>query len=297
MAEMISAAESTPSPTPSRRLPPGIYDGQLIASDGTDYQLVSLSIEPAAAMRLVKEGAAVAFDECACGGTCGFIWASHDERVSLAQKPPVLRSHQGLDGMLSLWQSEAGRRTVLAQGSVTWAQSRQRRSSCRTCRALLAHERSCSLMKDQELREAARRSRKSRTLSAESRGSPAKIVGTSSTGGGWSPTRSRAEPHVERAGTVMDPRYAVTSPSRRVTQTTRGVAPIGHPAPVRTIVDVVLGNFDEVWATGGHPYLVFPTAFDELVRITGGTPADVGALPPHRVFIQRSHPRRSRRTP
>ena len=56
-----------------------------------------------------------------------------------------------------------------------------------------------------------------------------------------------------------------------------GVAPIGHPAPLRTIVDIDLGQFDEVWAAGGHPHYVFPTSFDELVRITGGTPADVGA--------------------
>ncbi len=55
-----------------------------------------------------------------------------------------------------------------------------------------------------------------------------------------------------------------------------GVAPIGHPAPLRTIVDIDLANFDEVWAAGGHPHYVFPTSFDELVRITGGTPADVG---------------------
>ena len=56
-----------------------------------------------------------------------------------------------------------------------------------------------------------------------------------------------------------------------------GVAPIGHPAPLRTIVDIDLANFDEVWAAGGHPHYVFPTSFDELVRITGGTPAGVGA--------------------
>jgi hypothetical protein len=121
MAEMMAAAESSPARAPIRRLPPGIHDGQLITADGTVHQLVSPSIEPAEAMRLVKEGAAVAFDECACGGTCGFIWASHDERLSLAQKPPVLRSHKGLDGMLSLWQSEAGQRIVLAQGPLTWA--------------------------------------------------------------------------------------------------------------------------------------------------------------------------------
>ncbi len=32
-----------------------------------------------------------------------------------------------------------------------------------------------------------------------------------------------------------------------------------------------------VWAAAGHPHSVFPTTYAELVRITGGTPADVGA--------------------
>lgn len=55
-----------------------------------------------------------------------------------------------------------------------------------------------------------------------------------------------------------------------------GVAPVGHPAPLRTIVDTHLGTWDVVWAAGGHPHYVFPTSFDELVRITGGEPLDVG---------------------
>ena len=55
-----------------------------------------------------------------------------------------------------------------------------------------------------------------------------------------------------------------------------GVAPVGHPAPLRTIVDTALGNWDGVWAAGGHPHYVFPTSFEELVRITGGEPMDVG---------------------
>jgi prolyl-tRNA editing enzyme YbaK/EbsC (Cys-tRNA(Pro) deacylase) len=54
-----------------------------------------------------------------------------------------------------------------------------------------------------------------------------------------------------------------------------GVAPVGHPAPVRTFVDVDLAAFDEVWAAAGHAKTVFPTTFDELVRITGGTPTPV----------------------
>ncbi|WP_405084580.1 YbaK/EbsC family protein [Microbispora sp. NBC_01389] len=55
-----------------------------------------------------------------------------------------------------------------------------------------------------------------------------------------------------------------------------GVAPVGHPAPVRTLVDTWLGKHEVVWAAAGHPHSVFPTSFDELVRITGGTPAEVG---------------------
>jgi prolyl-tRNA editing enzyme YbaK/EbsC (Cys-tRNA(Pro) deacylase) len=55
-----------------------------------------------------------------------------------------------------------------------------------------------------------------------------------------------------------------------------GVAPVGHPSPVRTIVDTHLATWEVVWAAGGHPHYVFPTSFDQLVRITGGDPLDVG---------------------
>lgn len=56
-----------------------------------------------------------------------------------------------------------------------------------------------------------------------------------------------------------------------------GVAPVGHPEPLRTIVDVALAQYDVVWAAGGHPHYVFPTSYDELLRITGGEAAEVGA--------------------
>ena len=55
-----------------------------------------------------------------------------------------------------------------------------------------------------------------------------------------------------------------------------GVAPVGHPRPVRTVVDTWLEKYDVVWAAGGHSRAVFPTTFAELVRVTGGTPAEVG---------------------
>jgi prolyl-tRNA editing enzyme YbaK/EbsC (Cys-tRNA(Pro) deacylase) len=54
-----------------------------------------------------------------------------------------------------------------------------------------------------------------------------------------------------------------------------GVAPVGHPEPVRTLVDTALEQYDEVWAAGGIPHAVFPTTYGELLRITGGTPVAV----------------------
>jgi prolyl-tRNA editing enzyme YbaK/EbsC (Cys-tRNA(Pro) deacylase) len=64
---------------------------------------------------------------------------------------------------------------------------------------------------------------------------------------------------------------------RRATgQSIGGVAPVGHPSPLRTLVDRRLEPHEVVWAAGGHSRTVFPTSFGELVRITGGTPADVG---------------------
>ena len=56
-----------------------------------------------------------------------------------------------------------------------------------------------------------------------------------------------------------------------------GVAPVGHPEPLRTLVDTWLEPYGVVWAAAGHVHTVFPTSFAELVRITGGTPAAVSA--------------------
>jgi len=55
-----------------------------------------------------------------------------------------------------------------------------------------------------------------------------------------------------------------------------GVGPVGHPAPIRTLIDNWLARHEVVWAAAGHPHTVFPTSFGELLRITAGTAADVG---------------------
>lgn len=49
-----------------------------------------------------------------------------------------------------------------------------------------------------------------------------------------------------------------------------GVAPTGHPAPLKTLVDEDLARYPQIWAAGGTPHTVFPMTFDELVRLTGG---------------------------
>jgi prolyl-tRNA editing enzyme YbaK/EbsC (Cys-tRNA(Pro) deacylase) len=54
-----------------------------------------------------------------------------------------------------------------------------------------------------------------------------------------------------------------------------GVAPVAHPAPLRTVVDLALRAYSQVWAAGGIPHAVFPTRFDELVALTRGLPADI----------------------
>jgi prolyl-tRNA editing enzyme YbaK/EbsC (Cys-tRNA(Pro) deacylase) len=58
-----------------------------------------------------------------------------------------------------------------------------------------------------------------------------------------------------------------------------GVAPIGHPIPIGTLVDIELARYERVWAAAGHPSAVFPTTYEELLRLTAGTAAEVGAGP------------------
>jgi prolyl-tRNA editing enzyme YbaK/EbsC (Cys-tRNA(Pro) deacylase) len=74
------------------------------------------------------------------------------------------------------------------------------------------------------------------------------------------------------------PRIARADPGfvrQHTGQVIGGVAPIGHPAPIGTLVDVELARYEQVWAAAGHPAAVFPTTFDELLRLTDGTAAEV----------------------
>jgi prolyl-tRNA editing enzyme YbaK/EbsC (Cys-tRNA(Pro) deacylase) len=54
-----------------------------------------------------------------------------------------------------------------------------------------------------------------------------------------------------------------------------GVAPVGHPAPLRTVVDTDLAAHRVVWAGGGDHLTMFATSYEELLRLTDGTAAAV----------------------
>lgn len=71
---------------------------------------------------------------------------------------------------------------------------------------------------------------------------------------GWAPLQ-RAAPEQVRAATG---------------QAIGGVAPLGHPEPLPTAVDESLAEHPVVWAAAGTPRTVFPTSYEELLRITAG---------------------------
>jgi prolyl-tRNA editing enzyme YbaK/EbsC (Cys-tRNA(Pro) deacylase) len=53
------------------------------------------------------------------------------------------------------------------------------------------------------------------------------------------------------------------------------VAPVGHPAPLSTWIDVDLEQFPEIWAAGGTPDSIVGLTYLGLVTATGGTPTRV----------------------
>ena len=54
-----------------------------------------------------------------------------------------------------------------------------------------------------------------------------------------------------------------------------GVAPVGHPAPLRTVVDTDLAAFPVLWAGGGDHHTMVAVTYEDLLRLTGGEAAPV----------------------
>jgi prolyl-tRNA editing enzyme YbaK/EbsC (Cys-tRNA(Pro) deacylase) len=54
-----------------------------------------------------------------------------------------------------------------------------------------------------------------------------------------------------------------------------GVAPVGHPQPLRTLIDAALSRHRELWAAAGTPRTVFPVSPEVLARLTGAAEAEL----------------------
>jgi prolyl-tRNA editing enzyme YbaK/EbsC (Cys-tRNA(Pro) deacylase) len=54
-----------------------------------------------------------------------------------------------------------------------------------------------------------------------------------------------------------------------------GVPPVGHAEKLETYIDRDLLQYDQTWAAAGTPHAVFSLTPDDLVRMTGGTVAEI----------------------
>jgi prolyl-tRNA editing enzyme YbaK/EbsC (Cys-tRNA(Pro) deacylase) len=48
-----------------------------------------------------------------------------------------------------------------------------------------------------------------------------------------------------------------------------GVAPLGHPAKIRTVLDTSLADHPLLWAGAGDHYSMFSISYEDLRRVTG----------------------------
>ncbi|WP_432485189.1 aminoacyl-tRNA deacylase [Kineococcus esterisolvens] len=63
---------------------------------------------------------------------------------------------------------------------------------------------------------------------------------------------------------------------RRTGSVLGSTSPVGLADPLPTYVDVTLAVHPVVWVPAGHPRAVFPTRYDELLRLAGAHPVETG---------------------
>lgn len=67
-------------------------------------------------------------------------------------------------------------------------------------------------------------------------------------------------------------RLASAERVRSVTgQAIGGVAPTGHPEPIRTVIDETLQQHSTIWSAAGTPHTVMALKFTDLITLTNGT--------------------------
>ncbi|WP_337059641.1 aminoacyl-tRNA deacylase [Kineococcus sp. G2] len=63
---------------------------------------------------------------------------------------------------------------------------------------------------------------------------------------------------------------------RRTGSPPGSTSPVGLAEPLPTCVDVTLAVHPVVWVPAGHPRAVFPTRYDELLRLAAAHPVELG---------------------
>ena len=54
-----------------------------------------------------------------------------------------------------------------------------------------------------------------------------------------------------------------------------GVSPIAHLEKVKTLIDLSLSRFDNVYAAAGHPNSIFKITYKQLIKLTQGKEGDI----------------------
>jgi Cys-tRNA(Pro) deacylase len=87
----------------------------------------------------------------------------------------------------------------------------------------------------------------------------------------------RADPH--KIASFLGADQAVIANAEQVRAETGfaigGVPPVGHSREMPVLIDESLGRFETVYAAAGTPNAIFPIAYTDLVRITGGQVTEI----------------------
>jgi len=120
----VEREAAKPKPPPAFHGPGRTPDGALVAPDGRYFREASWNVAPSQAAQLVaEEDVVVAYDECGCGGFCGYEWLSAEEiaRLRGAGNPTLKSRKHHPAGSMSDWRDESGRPLLLIEGAVRWA--------------------------------------------------------------------------------------------------------------------------------------------------------------------------------
>ena len=88
-------------------------------SSGRRYELVDDKVSAAEALARIASADVVAWDDCGCGGDCGFVWLDKAQIAALAAAGEPI-THRRQPGHVSTWQSADGAQLVLISGKVLW---------------------------------------------------------------------------------------------------------------------------------------------------------------------------------